>query len=256
MCPRRHKAATRRRHAPAPIDAHPNASLDHEHDIGLAHDLALIQRRRALLGLAGVGTLIVLGCGGGNDDATTTTTTTSTDSTGGTSGGTCSVIPEETAGTYPGDGSNGANALALSGIVRGDMRTSIAGASGAAGGVPLVLTIELAVNAAALRRVLGNLIGNGLRYGTRVQVSVAGAPSEVVQILIDDDGPGIHDSKLEAVFDPFVRVETSRSRQTGGVGPGLFIARELTQRQGGTLTLSNRAQGGLRAEVRLPRVAA
>jgi signal transduction histidine kinase len=111
-----------------------------------------------------------------------------------------------------------------------------------------------AVDAAALRRVLGNLIGNGLRYGTCVQVTVAGAPREV-QILIDDDGPGIHDSKLEAVFEPFVRVETSRSRQTGGVGLGLFIARELTQRQGGTLTLSNRAQGGLRAEVQLPRVA-
>jgi protocatechuate 3,4-dioxygenase beta subunit len=117
----------------------------HEHDLGLAHDLALIQRRRALLGLAGVGTLIVLGCGGGNDDAATTTatTTTSTGGTGSTSSGSCSVIAEETAGPYPGDGSNGANALALSGIVRSDIRSSIGGASGIAGGVPLVLTIEL-----------------------------------------------------------------------------------------------------------------
>jgi nitrogen-specific signal transduction histidine kinase len=76
------------------------------------------------------------------------------------------------------------------------------------------------------------------------------------QILIDDDGPGIHESKLEVVFEPFVRVETSRSRQTVGVGLGLFIARELAQRQGGTLALSNRAKGGLRAEVRLPRIVA
>jgi signal transduction histidine kinase len=111
-----------------------------------------------------------------------------------------------------------------------------------------------AVDAAALRRVLGNLIGNGLRYGTRVQVSVA-SDAHDVRILIDDDGPGIHESKLEAVFEPFVRIETSRSRQTGGVGLGLFIARELTQRQGGMLTLSNRAEGGLRAELLLPRVA-
>jgi signal transduction histidine kinase len=86
-------------------------------------------------------------------------------------------------------------------------------------------------------------------------VTVA-SDAQAVRILIDDDGPGIHESKLEAVFEPFVRVETSRSRQTGGVGLGLFIARELTQRQGGTLTLCNRARGGLRAELRLPRVVA
>jgi protocatechuate 3,4-dioxygenase beta subunit len=122
----------------------------HEHDLGLAHDLAVMQRRRALLCLAGAGTLAVLGCGGGSDDSTTTTTTTSTTTTSTATGGTgatgasaCSVIPEETAGPYPGDGSNGANALALSGILRGDIRSSIAGASGVAGGVPLVLTIEL-----------------------------------------------------------------------------------------------------------------
>jgi protocatechuate 3,4-dioxygenase beta subunit len=117
------------------------SNLMHEHDLGLAHDLAVIQRRRALLGLAGVGTLIVLGCGGGGgDEATTTTTTTPTTGSGS---GSCSVIPEETAGPYPGDGSNGANALALSGIVRSDIRSSISGASGVAGGVPLELTIEL-----------------------------------------------------------------------------------------------------------------
>jgi protocatechuate 3,4-dioxygenase beta subunit len=115
----------------------------HEHDFGLAYDLAVMQRRRALLGLAGAGTLIVLGCGGGGDDEATTTTTTTTTTTGGTGAGTCTVIPEETAGPYPGDGSNGANALALSGIVRSDIRSSIAGASGVAGGVPLEIAIEL-----------------------------------------------------------------------------------------------------------------
>lgn len=125
----------------------------HEHDLGLAHDLAVLQRRRALGllgGLAGAGTLALLGCGGGGDDAGATSTTSSSGSSsgGGSSTGTCSVIPEETAGPYPGDGSNSsngsiANALALSGIVRSDIRSSIAGASGTAAGVPLVITIDL-----------------------------------------------------------------------------------------------------------------
>ena len=115
-----------------------------------------------------------------------------------------------------------------------------------------------AVDAAALRRVLGNLIGNGLRYGTHVQITVT-SDAQAVHILIDDDGPGIPEAQLDAVFEPFVRVDTSRSRQTGGVGLGLFIARELTRRQGGTLTLSNHGpasgRSGLRAEVHLPRMA-
>jgi protocatechuate 3,4-dioxygenase beta subunit len=114
----------------------------HEHDLGLAYDLAVMQRRRALLGLAGAGTLIVLGCGGGGDDSTAATAPTPTP-TPTPATGACSVIPEETAGPYPGDGSNGANALALSGILRSDIRASIGGASGVAGGVPLTLAIEL-----------------------------------------------------------------------------------------------------------------
>jgi protocatechuate 3,4-dioxygenase beta subunit len=125
----------------------------HEHDLGLAHDLAVLQRRRALGllgGLAGAGTLALLGCGGGGDDAGTSTTISSSSSSSGagTSTSSCSVIPEETAGPYPGDGSNSsngsiANALALSGIVRSDIRSSIAGATGTAAGVPLVITLDL-----------------------------------------------------------------------------------------------------------------
>jgi hypothetical protein len=97
----------------------------HDHDLGLAHDLAVLQHRRAIGWLGGLaGTLALLGCGGGGggDDAGTTATTSSSGSSGGSSStGACSVIPEETAGPYPGDGSNSsngsiANALALSGI--------------------------------------------------------------------------------------------------------------------------------------------
>jgi hypothetical protein len=104
--------------------------MHEQHDLGLAHDLAVLQRRNALRWLAGAGGLALLGgagCGAGGDTpstATTTTgtTTTTTPTTGTTtttaSSSSCSAIPEETAGPYPGDGSNGANALALSGIVR------------------------------------------------------------------------------------------------------------------------------------------
>jgi protocatechuate 3,4-dioxygenase beta subunit len=122
----------------------------HEHDLGLAHDLAVLQRRRALGWLTGAGTLALLGCGGSDDDAASTSTTTTGTSSGsnGSTTSSCSVIPEETAGPYPGDGSNSsngsiANALALSGIVRSDIRSSIAGATGVAGGVPLAITLDL-----------------------------------------------------------------------------------------------------------------
>lgn len=128
----------------------------HDHDLGLAHDLEqlLRQRRRALGWLAGVGALGLLGCGGGDSASASSSSSGSSSSGSGSTGGTttttgsCSVIPEETAGPYPGDGSNSsvggvANALALSGILRSDIRTSIAGASGTAGGVPLTITLRL-----------------------------------------------------------------------------------------------------------------
>lgn len=142
---------------------------DHDHDLGLAHDLNRLQQqaleRRAtlrwLLGagaasLTGAGAMALVGCGGGGTSPTvaSTGTTGSTGSTGssGSTGGTtttgCSVIPSETEGPYPGDGSNSsggsiANVLALSGVVRSDIRSSIGGASGVATGVPLQVIIEL-----------------------------------------------------------------------------------------------------------------
>jgi protocatechuate 3,4-dioxygenase beta subunit len=124
----------------------------HDHDHGLAHDLnTLLKRRRSLLWLAaGAAVAPLLACGGGgDDDGTSTTSTTGGSSSTGSSGtSTCSVIPEETAGPYPGDGSNSnssgvVNVLTLSGIVRSDIRTSIAGASGTAAGVPLTVTLTL-----------------------------------------------------------------------------------------------------------------
>jgi protocatechuate 3,4-dioxygenase beta subunit len=145
------------------------------HDHGLSHDLEVIQRgiqrRQALRWLASLGaagTLPLVGCGGGGDAGTsvysTTTATTSTTSTTSASGtSTCSVVPEETAGPYPGDGSNSsssgtANALALSGIVRSNITTSIAGASGTAAGVPLTVVITLTNTNASCAQLVGYVV--------------------------------------------------------------------------------------------------
>lgn len=104
----------------------------------------------------------------------------------------------------------------------------------------------------SLRRVVSSLIHNAVRYGARAEVSVA-LQAHHVLIAVTDQGPGIPPAHLEAVFQPFYRVDSSRNRHTGGIGLGLYIARDLITRQGGTLTLLNRPEGGLRAEVRLPR---
>ena len=89
-----------------------------------------------------------------------------------------------------------------------------------------------------------------MRHGESAQVQVL-RDARRVRIVIDDSGPGIPLDQIEAVFQPFYRVDHSRSRQTGGSGLGLYIARDLLQRQGATLTLANRPQGGLRATVTL-----
>ncbi|MGQ3215343.1 ATP-binding protein [Shinella sp.] len=102
-----------------------------------------------------------------------------------------------------------------------------------------------------LRRALRNLIENAVRYGGVARVSVAASDSEV-RISIEDDGPGIPENQLEAVFSPFLRLEDSRNRQTGGVGLGLSIARAIAHQHGGDIHLSNR-NPGLRAVLILPR---
>jgi signal transduction histidine kinase len=105
---------------------------------------------------------------------------------------------------------------------------------------------------AALKRVLTNLIENAVKYGKRARVSLAAQPN-AVEIAIDDDGPGIPEDELNRVFEPFYRLEGSRNRDTGGVGLGLAIAQATVTAQNGTLTLANRAAGGLRALIVLPR---
>lgn len=103
----------------------------------------------------------------------------------------------------------------------------------------------------ALNRALRNLIDNAVRYGGVAKVTLTQEPGMAV-ITIADKGPGLPDDQLEAVFAPFVRLEGSRSRDTGGVGLGLAIAQTIIQAHGGTVLLCNAVDGGLEAVVRLP----
>jgi signal transduction histidine kinase len=102
-----------------------------------------------------------------------------------------------------------------------------------------------------LRRALRNLVENAMRYGNAARVSLAVSDAEVL-ISVADDGPGIPAKQLEAVFSPFVRLEDSRNRQTGGVGLGLSIARAIAHQHGGDIRLVNR-NPGLCAILALPR---
>ncbi len=98
----------------------------------------------------------------------------------------------------------------------------------------------------ALRRCVTNLLDNALKYGKRATIAAETRDGfAIVRVL--DDGPGIPEDQLDTVLDPFVRLEASRSRETGGTGIGLTIARNIAQRLGGTLRLRNRTEGGLEA---------
>jgi signal transduction histidine kinase len=104
----------------------------------------------------------------------------------------------------------------------------------------------------ALKRCLGNLLSNAAKYGANPAVEIEDGPSDLV-IRVLDDGPGIPAEMLEQVFEPFFRLESSRNSDTGGVGLGLSIARDLAQAHGGSLTLRNRSPRGLEATLRLPK---
>ncbi|MDP7152534.1 MAG: ATP-binding protein [Paracoccaceae bacterium] len=103
----------------------------------------------------------------------------------------------------------------------------------------------------AFKRALRNIIENAVRYGKSAKVSWTVTDGEIV-IHVDDEGPGIPEASIDRVFDPFVRLDESRSLETGGHGLGLSIARSILRAHGGDITLSNRETGGLRATIRLP----
>lgn len=100
----------------------------------------------------------------------------------------------------------------------------------------------------AMHRLFSNLVDNAVSYGGVAQVRVEQG-ADGVRVVVRDRGPGLAEDELETVFDPFVRLETSRSRATGGAGLGLTIARTLAEKDGATLHLRNHPEGGLEAVV-------
>jgi two-component system OmpR family sensor kinase len=103
----------------------------------------------------------------------------------------------------------------------------------------------------ALRRLLTNLLENAVKYGVRARARLS-VKNGLAEIDVDDDGPGVPIPELNRVFDPFYRREPSRSRQTGGIGLGLSVARSIARAHGGDVALENRPSGGLTARVTLP----
>ena len=106
-------------------------------------------------------------------------------------------------------------------------------------------------DAAGLRRAIGNLIDNSVKFGGSARVSTLVNDGQAM-VIVDDDGPGLDEAELTAVLEPFVRGEQSRNRETGGAGLGLAVARQAARASGGDLTLENRPEGGLRARLSLP----
>lgn len=103
----------------------------------------------------------------------------------------------------------------------------------------------------AFQRCLSNLLDNAMRFGERVNVE-AKRLGHIIEVVIDDNGPGIAPEQREDVFRPFYRLEDSRNPDTGGVGLGLAIARDIVRGHGGDILLDDSPHGGLRVRVRLP----
>jgi two-component system osmolarity sensor histidine kinase EnvZ len=112
--------------------------------------------------------------------------------------------------------------------------------------------LEIEIRPVAMKRCLGNLIGNAIRYAGTVAVN-ASRHQRTVTVVVDDDGPGIPADQREAVFRPFVRLDPSRNAATGGVGLGLTIARDIAHGHGGEINLETSPLGGLRVVLTLPR---
>lgn len=109
----------------------------------------------------------------------------------------------------------------------------------------------LTVRPTWLRRALRNLVSNALRYGGNAEVSLLQHDGQTI-LRVDDNGPGIPADRIEEMLEPFRRGEQSRNRATGGAGLGLTLAKAIAEQHGGSLSLKNRPNGGLRAELRLP----
>ena len=106
-----------------------------------------------------------------------------------------------------------------------------------------------------IKRAVRNLVENAVAYGRKAEVRISDT-SDGYDVLVEDEGPGIPEDDRQRVFEPFVRLESSRNEATGGTGLGLTLVKAIVEGHGGAVVLENRPEGGLRARMRLPRMAA
>jgi signal transduction histidine kinase len=112
--------------------------------------------------------------------------------------------------------------------------------------------LRMRLRPSLMRRALRNLIENALKYGSEVEVKLVDTPRQV-SIMVCDRGPGIPEDRLNDVFEAFTRLESSRNKETGGIGLGLALTRAIVREAGGDVILANRDGGGLEAVITLPR---
>jgi two-component system osmolarity sensor histidine kinase EnvZ len=149
-----------------------------------------------------------------------------------------------------GEGGEILETVALRGLI--EEVTIGAERAGAAVAVDADAAILASVRPNAFKRALSNLVMNAAAHGEHVQVAARTRPAGGVEIVVDDDGPGIPPERYEEAFKPFNRLDESRNQNEKGVGLGLAIARDVARGLGGDVTLDRSPMGGLRAVVRLP----
>ncbi|MDP1738080.1 MAG: ATP-binding protein [Caulobacter sp.] len=149
-----------------------------------------------------------------------------------------------------GEGGEAVESVALLGLI-GEVSEGAARA-GAEVAIDVDPALTLAVRPNALKRALSNLVMNAAVHGEHIAVSARPTPAGGMEIIVDDDGPGIPAAQYEEAFRPFNRLDESRNQNDKGVGLGLAIARDVARSHGGEVTLDRSPMGGLRAVIRLP----
>ena len=115
-------------------------------------------------------------------------------------------------------------------------------------------SIKINANPDNIKRVIENIVTNGFKYGKNISIKLT-TEDEFVNIIIEDDGSGIPEDKLDEVFNPFYRIDESRNKETGGAGLGLSVAMDIITYYGGNIVLENRKdKSGLIATITLPMI--